>query len=218
MNCGKTWISCQPLCVCIYLYAYADVLYGYGAMPLIHKTGFWYNRLFSLCVRLIFIHLHPFRTKRRDLLQRFSWYIHFFGWTFSWRWVCVWMSFSSLPSCVKKIVIARIARGTCIGGTYSGFFEPNSHRRTHRNAKHIVRLFFVADSKKKRKYEEQACIHAQTSTLLSIHNNTTHRVPDEKHWTRNISWWYPAFFLWVTMSGPFSISSMAKKKLFPGIK
>lgn len=170
MNCGKTWISCQPLCVCIYLYAYADVLYGYGAMPLIHKTGFWYNRLFSLCVRLIFIHLHPFRTKRRDLLQRFSWYIHFFGWTFSWRWVCVWMSFSSLPSCVKKIVIARIARGTCIGGTYSGFFEPNSHRRTHRNAKHIVRLFFVAERKKKENMKNK---HAFTHRHLLCYPYTT---------------------------------------------
>lgn len=81
--------------------------------------------------------------------------------------VCVCASFSTLPSCVMKIVIARIARETCIGGTYSGFFEPNSHRRTHRNAKHIVRLFFVAERRKK-KYEEQAYIHAQTSTTVAI--------------------------------------------------
>lgn len=63
--------------------------------------------------------------------------------------VCVCVScfffFSFLPSCVMKIVIARIARDTCIGGTYLGFFEPNSHKRTHRNAKYIVRLFFVAE-------------------------------------------------------------------------
>lgn len=139
----------------------------------------------------------------------------FFGWTFSslWAlWVCVRVFFSFFAIvCHENSDCAHRSWNVCIGGTYSGFSEPNSHRRTHRNAKHIVQLlFFVAEQKKReRKYLH---IHPRAYAIHSIHS--MHTVPDEKHWTRNISWWYPAFFLWVTICGPFSISSVAKKKLF----